>query len=157
MAVDTSVSFTRWQQGEHTVAWVGVVCQYPLGSVQRLHPYHCSVAEYHDILNSFSHMLKTFPFFFFGKLQGENIKRFARLFSVFTSGRVETRFGNDDTDTLIYQCPFEWMLNLFGVFWKTQTDTGNTIIQNRRKQLLTTCCWQIWSNKIMWMWSCFPV
>ena len=36
-AADTSVSFARWQQGEQTVAGVGVVFQYPLGPVQISH------------------------------------------------------------------------------------------------------------------------
>ena len=34
MAADTSVSFARRQQGEQTVAAVGVILYYPLSSVQ---------------------------------------------------------------------------------------------------------------------------
>ena len=29
MSGDTSVSFGRWQQGEHTIVGVGVVLEYP--------------------------------------------------------------------------------------------------------------------------------
>lgn len=34
LAVRTSLSFARWQQGEQTVAVVGVVFLYPLGSAK---------------------------------------------------------------------------------------------------------------------------
>ena len=36
-AADTSVLFASWQQGEQTVAGVGVVLYYSLGSVQTKH------------------------------------------------------------------------------------------------------------------------
>ena len=36
-AAYTSVSFARWRQGEQSVALVGVVFQYPLGSGQTFH------------------------------------------------------------------------------------------------------------------------
>ena len=37
MAAETSVSFSRWQQGEQAVAGVGVVLMYHLSSVQTSH------------------------------------------------------------------------------------------------------------------------
>ena len=55
MATDTSVSFARWQQGDQAVAWVGVVCEYLLGSVQTSH-----YADITDGINSMCLRLMSF-------------------------------------------------------------------------------------------------